>query len=177
MKHEVELELKTIVTEEQFYKLASFYQPLEFIEQHNYYFVTGDISHYGFRVRTKGDEKLFTLKNHVDGVTYEYEKVFEGNLEDDPEIVEVLNKFNVKHPYTLFGELITQRAIYFDGLAELCFDINHYNGLTDYELEYEVKAPHDHQKTFLDILAKAGIKYQKSWGSKYKRCLKTKNSD
>lgn len=174
MKHEVELELKTIISKEKFDKLVSLYQPLEFVQQHNYYYVTDDLSHYGFRVRIRNGEKLFTLKNYVNGVTYEYEKVFEGNMEDDPEIIEVLDKFNIQKPYTLFGELITERAVYYDGLAELCFDINHYNGLTDYELEYEVKKQHDHQNAFFNILKKADIEYVPSWASKYKRCLKTK---
>jgi len=174
MKHEVELELKTIITQQQFEKLASFYQPLEFVEQHNYYYVTDDLSHYGFRVRVRNGEKLFTLKNYVNGTTYEYEKVFTGEIDDDPEIIDVLDQFHVQKPYTLFGELITERAVYDNGLAELCFDINHYNGLTDYELEYEVQQPHDHQKAFLEILAKADIEYIPSWASKYKRCLKTK---
>ncbi len=174
MKHEVELELKTIITQQQFEKLASFYQPLEFVEQHNYYYVTDDLSHYGFRVRVRNGEKLFTLKNYVNGTTYEYEKVFTGEIDDDPEIIDVLDQFHVQKPYTLFGELITERAVYDNGFAELCFDINHYNGLTDYELEYEVQQPHDHQKAFLEILAKADIEYIPSWASKYKRCLKTK---
>ena len=41
--------------------------------------------------------------------------------------------------------------------AELCFDINSYNGITDYEIEYEVKKDHDYKKAFKAILKQAGI--------------------
>ena len=173
MKQQVELELKTIVSKQQFDKLCSFYQSLEFIEQHNYYYVTNDLSHYAFRVRVIGKEKLFTLKNYVDGKVWEYEKTFDGKIEDDNEIMSVLERFSIKPPFTLYGELVTNRATFINEKAELCFDINNYNNITDYEIEYEVKKWHHYKKAFNDILAKADIQYVPSYASKYKRCLKT----
>lgn len=176
MKQEVELELKTLVTKEQFEKLVSFYQPLTFIRQHNYYYVTNDIKHYGFRIRLRAGEQLFTLKQKKHGQTMEYEKVFVGELQNDPEIVALLAQFQIFPPYHLFGELITERAVVETDWAELCFDINHYNGQIDYELEYEVKQPHDYQTVFFELLKKADILYQPSWGSKYQRCLASQKS-
>ena len=177
MRQEVELELKTIITKQQFDELCSFYQPLNFIRQHNYYYVTDDLSHYAFRIRVIGEEKLFTLKNYVDNKTWEYEKVFINNIEDDEEIMDVLNRFSIKPPFRLYGELITDRAMVVNEKAELCFDINSYNGITDYEIEYEVKKMHHYKKAFNDILAQADIKYIPSYASKYKRCLKTLKQD
>ena len=175
MKGQVELELKTLVSRQDFEKLTAHYQPLNFVRQVNTYFVTRDPSHYAFRIRERLEEKLFTLKHHHNGQVIEYEKTFTGNFFDDPQIRETLEEFGITPPYQVLGALTTERAIVDTGMAELCFDINSYNGLTDYEIEYEVKKPHDHRETFEAILAKAGISYDKSWGSKYKRCLTTKN--
>ncbi|MBO4218667.1 MAG: CYTH domain-containing protein [Erysipelotrichaceae bacterium] len=174
MKGQVELELKTLVSRPDFEKLAAHYQPLNFVRQVNTYFVTKDPSHYAFRIRERLGEKLFTLKQHRDGQVIEYEKAFTGNFFDDPEIRKTLSDFAVFPPYQILGSMVTDRAVYDTGLAELCFDINSYNGQTDYEIEYEVKKPHDHRKAFDEILARENLRYEKSWGSKYKRCLKTK---
>lgn len=173
MQGNIELELKTLITKEQFEKLTSFYQPLNFVKQHNHYYVTDNLNSYAFRVRTIGDKNVFTLKYYLNGDTHEYEKEFDGNFEDDPEILDLLNQFNVKPPYRMFGELITERAVVESEFAELCFDINSYNGLIDYELEYEVHKDHDHHAAFNEILKKADIEYVPSYASKYKRCLLT----
>ena len=173
MKHEVETELKTIMSVQDFRKMVAFYQPESFERQHNYYFVSDDVSHYAFRIREKNGEKLFTLKEKVNGETVEHEKIFTGELEDDPEISSLLANMNVRKPYTVFGELITYRAVIETELAELCFDVNFYNGLTDYEIEYEIKKEHDYHEAFKKILHDAGVKRKLSTRSKYKRCLET----
>ena len=80
MKEQVEIELKTLVSKDQFEKLCSFYEPLEFVEQINTYFITDDMKHYAFRIRERKGEKLFTLKQKVNGLTVEHEKVFTGNF-------------------------------------------------------------------------------------------------
>ena len=173
MKHEVETELKVLLSREDFEKLASRYAPLHFEHQHNIYFVTNDIKHYAFRIREKNGEKLFTLKEHKDGKTIEHEKVFTGELEDDPEIREVLAGFEIFPPYKVIGELDTERAVYDTGKAELCFDINNYNGITDYEIEYEIYKDHKYKKAFNKIMSEAEISYDLNKVSKYKRCVNT----
>ncbi len=175
MKHEVETELKTILNARDFNRMVSFYQPGAFIRQHNYYFVSDDVSHYAFRIREKDGEKLFTLKEKISGETLEHEKIFTGKLEDDPEIIRLLDMMGVRKPYAVFGELITYRAVIETDLAELCFDVNFYNGITDYEIEYEIKSDHDYHEAFRKILNDAGVKYKLSTKSKYKRCLKSIN--
>ena len=177
MKHEAEIELKMLVSEEQFYQLASFYQPLNFVEQHNYYYVTNDIKHYAYRVREKEGTLLFTLKEHSNGQVIEHEKYLNGPLEEDEEVKELLASFGIYPPYKLIGELITERAVVEDEYAELCFDINHYNGITDYEIEYEIKQAHDYKKAFKKLLKKASLKFVENKESKYKRCLKSLPDD
>jgi len=178
MNKEVELELKTIITEKQFNELLSHYPVFTFIKQHNYYYFTNNLNNYAFRVRTILDKKIFTLKEYDGKTTFEYEKEFVGDFFDDNEIRMILNKFDLKEPFHIFGDLVTARAMIISEYAELCFDINTYNGITDYEIEYEVKKEHDYINEFNQILAQANIEYKKSYASKYKRCLLTlKNKD
>ena len=173
MHQNLEIELKMLVDEDQFEELLSFYLPHDFIMQTNYYYESKNSSDYAFRVREKEGKKLFTLKKKVPEGHYEYEKYFEGRLEDDPEIVEVLKSFNETLPCKLLGSLTTYRYTVDTGLAELCFDINQYNDIQDYEIEYEVKKDHDYRTAFKEILAKAGIEFVENKVSKYRRFTST----
>ncbi|MDO4378394.1 MAG: CYTH domain-containing protein [Erysipelotrichia bacterium] len=171
MKDAIEKEYKVIVTKEEFYRLANFYKPLKFVKQTNYYYECKDSSHYGFRIREKENEKLFTLKEYAAGEVREYEKILTEPLEKDQEITSLLAQKNIFQPYKVFGELTTYRAVYFDGYGELCFDINFYNNTMDYEIEYEQIKEHQHFAEFFRILSQANIEYVPSFASKYKRCL------
>ena len=174
MKHEVEIELKTILTEADFYRLLGFYVPVTFKRQHNFYYQGIDRSHYAFRIRETREGKLFTLKTKAAKGRLEHEKYLDGDWKDDPEITELLAEYGFIGPFELCGDLITDRAVICDGLAELCFDINHYNGLIDYEVEYEIKKTHDHIVRFESILRQADLAYIPNKVSKYARCLKTR---
>ena len=174
MNSNEEKELKTIVTKEQFYKLLEIYKPLKFIKQVNHYYVTNDHSHYLFRIRDKQGKRLFTRKEYIDGKTIEFEKYLTIAVEEDKEIIDYLKNKGMNPPFILLGDMTTYRAIYDNGLAELCFDINLYNGIIDYEIEYELKKEHDYYNEFIKILSKANIDYVASYGSKYKRFSLTK---
>ncbi|MBR0137197.1 MAG: CYTH domain-containing protein [Erysipelotrichaceae bacterium] len=178
MQPQIEKELKMLVNEEQFKRITDLYQPLEFVPQINTYYASSASSkHYFFRVREKNGRKLFTLKEHKNGTVFEHEKYFEGELRDDPEILSKLEEFGVSLDdcYPL-GQLVTERAIVLSDEAELCFDINHYNGLIDFEIEYEVRSEHDEKKAFRKILKAAGIRYKSNPLSKYKRFVQSLNS-
>lgn len=173
MQPHEELELKTLLSAEDFSRLIALYPDSVFIPQHNLYFESRNSSHYAFRIRSSQGHKLFTLKHKVDGHTMEYEKEFSGDFRDDPEIMAMLATFNEYPPFNVMGELLTLRSMHVTSAAELCLDINFYNGITDYEVEYEVRAEHDHETAFRQILAAAGIEYVPNKLSKYKRCLQT----
>ena len=174
MKGNKEEEYKTLVTKEQFYRLADNYKPLKFIKQLNHYYVSDDPSHYAFRIREKEDKKIFTMKEPCDGARMEYEKELDTDIDKDVEIVEMLKGKGLQPPYELLGDMTTYRAIYFDGYGELCFDINLYNDLIDYEIEYEKINERDgFKEEFINILKKADIDYEPS-SSEYHRYLKTK---
>lgn len=173
MKHQLETEFKTLVNKEQFDKLSELYRPLLFVKQHNYYYGSLN-SENSFRIRIKDNQKIFTLKETLDNQILEHEKQFTGQFHEDSEIILILSKMNILPPFNLIGELVTYRATVETELAELCFDINCYNGLIDYEIEYEIKKDHDGLSIFKDILSKAEIEYVQSYASKYKRCVLTK---
>ena len=50
-------------------------------------------------------------------------------------------------------------------------DINEYNGITDYEIEYELTADHNGIETFNKILAAAGLHYEENCPSKIARAM------
>ena len=171
MHQNLEVELKTLLNREQFEELLSFYLPHDFIKQENYYYRSNHSEHYAYRIRVKEGQQLFTLKQHVDGGMMEYEKVFTGKLEDDPEITAILESYGEFPPHELLGKLTTYRYMVVTDKAELCFDINLYNGIMDYEVEYEVKKEHDHEAEFKKILNQAGIEYVPNRISKYRRFI------
>lgn len=172
-----ELELKTLVTKEQFYQLLNHYTPHTFIKQTNHYYSSSSNStNKSIRVREKQGQYLFTLKEKKDGYVQEYEKIIPDLLfEKDAEIKQILAKCNLQPPYHEIGVLTTERFTYISNKqAELCFDINHYNGITDYEIEYEVIASHNYLECFTNILKQANIDFIPNPTSKVKRCLSTK---
>ena len=173
MNHAIETELKMLLTREQFNKLVSLYQPLDFVKQVNTYYKNNNSRHYAFRIREKEGTLLFTLKNKTSEGVMEYEKIITGAPEDDTDVVRTIAEFGILPPYEVLGQLVTYRAMYVSEFAELCFDINLYNGIFDYEVEYEVKKEHDHRKAFKKILRKAGIKYVANKESKYRRFVNT----
>lgn len=175
MQPQIEKELKMLVNEQQFKQLTDLYRPLHFIPQINtYYGKPGNQTGYFFRVREREGRKLFTLKEYRDGVLYEHEKYFENQLEDDPEIMKKLASFGVSlRQCEILGQMITERAVVISPEAELCFDINHYNGIIDFEVEYEVHQPHDEKAAFINILKAAGIEYVPNELSKYKRFIQS----
>lgn len=175
MKINEELELKLLLDKSDFDNLLSFFPNAKFETQVNYYYSSNQSNRYTFRLREKNNKVLFTLKEHQGDKLMEYEKYVEGKLEDDKEIMEQLASRNEFPPFELLGTLTTHRALIDTGKAELCFDINDYNGIRDYEIEYEVTKEHDHINEFKKILAKANISYESNTLSKYKRFVQSLN--
>ena len=174
-----EVELKMLLTKEEFYSLLEYYQPANFIKQTNHYFSSDNKSNYqSIRIREKEGKYLFTLKEKQDGYVQEYEKYTDSlTIENDEEIINILNNRKLYAPYYEIGQLTTERYTHIiQNKAELCFDINTYYGITDYEIEYEVTHPHNHLEDFLAILQQANITFKENPISKVKRCLQQKEA-
>ena len=104
----------------------------------------------------------------------EYEFSIPSFSLDYPQIQEVLMKFGIQDLHEV-GKLHTYRYLIELQTAELCLDTNTYNGITDYEVEYELKDPHINTfDEFISILKIANITYIPNPNSKIKRCLETR---
>lgn len=174
MKHEVETELKMLLDPAQVERLlAGKFRNVPFVHQLNTYFRSNNHKHYAFRIRERNGETLFTLKEHQGEDLMEYEKVFTGRLEDDRELMELLASFREIPPFEQLGQLSTLRADLDTGLAVISLDLNFYNGVSDCEIEYEVKQSHDYREAFSSFLNEHGIEFVPNKVSKYRRFLRT----
>ena len=174
MKHEVETELKMLLNSDEVQRLiACYYGNIPFVPQINTYYKSNNSEHYAFRIRERNGEVLFTLKEKVNGETVEHEKILKTPLLQDQELLELLASFNEFPPFEVLGQLTTLRSDYVTADAVISLDINFYNGLCDYEIEYECTRDHDYKKAFKDFLKKADISYKANKESKYKRFINT----
>lgn len=184
MNKNIEKELKVLLTEKQFTALCNVYENLEFKKQVNTYYDTADQAirnmHGAMRIREKNGKFIFTLKKHSTEGLLEFEcevpentiKVFDSN-----DIQKLLLSYDIQGPFHELTSLTTYRAVYDNGYAEICFDKNQYNGITDYEIEYEYKKDHDGICMFQEILDIVNIKYESNCISKIQRALNSINND
>lgn len=179
MKHGYEEEYKMLLSKQQFDDLLAYYPQAHFVSQTNYYYQVGQSSEkVSLRIRVKGNRFLFTLKVPTPHGLEEHEKELpDMQFEKDEEIMSWLRERHYLPPYILWGSLNTKRALVpisdpVSGIpiAELCFDINAYAGLVDYEIEYEVTHPHDAIASFTAILRQANICYEPNPLAKVQRC-------
>ena len=152
MNKHVEKEYKMLVSKEQFDKLCSLYENLNFITQTNTYYdtVNGDIQKKkgAMRIRERNGRFLFTLKmrqENLDGLCECECEVSENSVHalQSEEIVQLLHEYQIEAAIIPLTTLVTKRAVVETENAELCFDISTYGSHTDYEIEYEYKQPHD----------------------------------
>ncbi len=180
MNKNIEIELKILVEKEKFYELLNLYPDISFKKQVNVYYDTLDYQilkkHGAMRIRTK-DTHTFTFKNGTSNGLEEYECIVSENsisALNTSEITEFLNSHNIYGPFQEISTLSTYRGIVETENAEICFDINEYNGITDYEIEYEYKNNHDGVKCFNKILENVNIKYNYNCLSKIQRAIENK---
>lgn len=174
MKNEVETELKMLLEPEQVHKLlAGKFHDRPFIHQLNMYYRSKNHRHYAFRTRERNGEVLFTLKEHRGDDLVEYEKVLTGPIEEDTERISLLASFSEFPPFEEIGKLSTLRADLETDLAVISLDINFYNGVSDCEIEYEIREPHDYYEAFISFLSEHDIEFVQNKVSKYRRFLKT----
>ena len=178
MNENLEIEYKVLLTKEQFEKLVSQYDDVKFIRQVNTYYDTKDLQirkNYGsMRIREKEGQFIFTLKKHTEDGLLEFEKLVPTNdisAFNDSEIKQSFQDMKIDEPIVKLTSLTTDRAVIFNGFAEICLDHNYYNGKEDYEIEYEYKKDHDGKKMFQDILDIINIQYDHNCVSKSKRAL------
>lgn len=181
MINNLEVEYKILVTKEQFESLSALYPKKTFIKQINTYYDTADYDlrnqKCALRIREKNNTFMITLKTPAALGHHEYECFVDENtprMFENSEIKNILNKLHIHKPVIEIGSCTTKRAVVKTDKAELCFDINEYNNITDYEIEYEQTCEHDGIAEFNKILSQINLKFEKNCASKIKRTLNTK---
>lgn len=178
MNTNIEKEYKVMLNKDQFNKLTSKYNGLVFKKQINTYYDNAQMDiqniHGAMRIREISNSYLFTMKLLKADDLYEFECVVDRNdnsVFDEPEIKKLLDEYHIIGPFQQITSLTTFRAMLCNELAEICFDENHYNGIVDYEIEYEYKCDHDGLSIFQKILNPIGITYKENCPSKIKRAF------
>ena len=163
----IEKEYKMLLNEEQFNTLLKNYVFSKRI-QTNYYYQSNDNKELAIRIREYDNQYLFTLKIKKD-VLYELEFPIEHNNINDPKICEVFKTYQINSVEYL-GNLITTRYIYNDIYGQICLDFNKYNGISDFEIEYELfDYTKDYLEHFTKLLKYNDIKYIENKISKIQR--------
>jgi len=179
MKQNVEIEYKVLISEAQYNGLMANF-PGEPFAQTNFYFDNfnhqlkkRDIS---CRIRTYSDQVELTFKlpkkKGKDEITFEHVDPETAFTRQD--VAFFMARLGIQSPLVFQGSLDTIRSTTNCKYGLLCIDKNTYNGITDYEVEYEVyKNLKKGLNEFRDILAFFGLTYVKNCDSKIKRCLST----
>ncbi|MGN1343405.1 MAG: CYTH domain-containing protein [Traorella sp.] len=181
MINNIEIEFKILVNKEKFEELSNLYPNKQFIKQVNTYYDTKNYDlrkkHCAMRIREKENTYMITLKVPTTKGHEEFECFVDRN---NPEVFKssdisiVLHQLGIFEDVEVIGECTTNRAIVKTDKAELCFDINEYNSITDYEIEYEQTCDHDGISEFNKILSKVDLRYEKNCASKIRRTLDSK---
>ncbi|WP_379969941.1 CYTH domain-containing protein [Ectobacillus sp. sgz5001026] len=151
MSQETEIEVKNLITKEEFETLCAFFSVTTFTKQVNHYFETKDqaIKDHGcaLRIRFKHDTYILTLKQplaiglletHQELTKDEAAQMMETGQIVEGQVATILKSMNITTPLTYYGRLTTERAeIKYKG-GVLVFDHSFYFQEDDYELEYEV---------------------------------------
>lgn len=174
LNRNLEVEYKTLITKKQHdFLLDYFLGNYQIIEQTNVYYADthNQLSNLkaSLRIRTIANYSVMTLKIPTADGLQEYE-IETDDINSSP-VKELLSSFGVNAPIVEITSLKTIRKLVTLEQADLCIDENHYNGIVDYELEYECTKKHDGLSCFKDLLSKVNINYQENKQSKYLRAI------
>ncbi|MCP3742203.1 CYTH domain-containing protein [Rossellomorea sp. BNER] len=176
MGHEIEIEYKNLLTEDEFHLLLKTFSIAEhdFFLQENHYFDTQDFQlkdlGSALRIRYKDLQYQLTLKQPIpEGLLETNQNISEEDVTrmiheqifPRGEVLEEIKKLEIQiDSLEHFGTLSTKRAEvnYKNGL--LVFDYSFYLNNEDYELEYEVQNKDEGEKIFHSLLEELNIPYR-----------------
>lgn len=167
MRTNTEIEYKTLISEEQFTRLLTYFQIDTTVEQTNTYFDTADHKLKAMKVacRIRVNDMIIeaTVKEHTEAGILEYNHTlekFDPSVFKSGEFKALFARLTVDEPLIEVGKAITLRHLVYEKTGELCFDRTTFKDHIDYELEYEVMGdPEVGFKRFMDILALENIRY------------------
>lgn len=183
MEKNLEIEYKMLLTEDIFHQLMNDFKGHTY-SQTNYYLTSIELSalRYSFRIREKEGYYEMTLKTPAKTGRMEHNleitkddliAIQKGKMPDN-EITRLLKDKGfdlslIKQAYSL---TTIRRDIPFDS-GMLSLDENHYNGITDYELEFEVNNEEAGFKQFNELCHTYHLQYERNCASKIARVLST----
>ncbi len=179
-----EIEFKALLTKDIYNKIKTDYMNYshQHYQQTNYY-----LSHpvlekllFMLRIRAFDDHYELTLKQRLDIGNKESNLQIDATtmnkiLNQQPvenEIFDILKQYQI-NSIDLESKMSLTTYRYDFKLPEgtLSLDKNEYNGITDYEIEYEVTNYQDGMQRFLGIASEYSIDYQNNCPSKIKRVI------
>lgn len=174
MSESLEIEFKTMLSEETFFRITDYFQLNEedFFVQVNTYFDTPDLQlkhlNAGLRIRSFTDSAEITLKlpekvgllEITDEVSLKQadEIIQSGVFPENSAVFQKLTKLNIVTPLHKIGQLKTKRAQKKLPQGLLALDESWYNNDHDYELELEVTDAISGRKAFEQLLNTLTIK-------------------
>ncbi|MFJ5963771.1 CYTH domain-containing protein [Bacillus sp. NPDC093026] len=170
MSQEIEIELKQLLTKEEFEQLKQYFQlkDADFRTQTNYYFDTPQFdikSHFAaLRIREKNGHWVLTLKEpHEVGLLETHQEIdpppqLENFNIPEGEVAKRLKGLNIpKDQIVYFGSLETSRAEKMIKEGLIVLDHSRYLTVEDYELEFEVNDIDIGQAAFTQLLSQFHI--------------------
>ena len=178
MNKHLEIEYKSFISEKSYNNLMNYLNLKDKIFiQTNYYFDTINKDLFNnkivLRIRNKENQYKLTKKSPSNNANLE-ESIY---LNENEALSMIKNGFDaslvninlfVKNICTL--KTYRAKIEYKDGI--LFLDKSEYNGIIDYEIEYEANNIDFNESHFKEILKELKIDYKKSY-SKYKRCIES----
>lgn len=172
----LEKEYKTILSKKQYAQLIETFEKEKQYLQINFYYKkegSNEDLELTIRIRVKMGKMLLQVKEPIskeDGIHIKRE--YEKEIKTIPYIIsgEELNALCHSEKYTdsyLLGMLVTERRISIIDNCELALDINHYCGITDYELEIEYIDKLSPK--LIDLLKEMNIYKSENGDGKFKR--------
>lgn len=173
MTKELEIEFKNMLTQEEYLRLLEEFDAFHNgpVTQHNHYFDTADFQlkkqRSALRIRNKSGIFECTLKTPASIGNYEItdkltkeqaRRMLDLKTFEAAEVSDALQKMSVSiAELKKIGTLTTHRVEFdfLDGL--LVIDHSEYNGLEDFELEFEVTDAEEGQERFTNFLKQQGI--------------------
>lgn len=173
MNH-LEIEFKSLLTEDEFVKLLPLFSKVSPVSQTNHYFDTADWRlremRSSLRIRTFDTQAELTLKisQEIGNMEYnqdlslqEAEDILAGGSLPTGQIVTILEQENIPaQDLQLLGSLTTIRREMRHEIGLLALDESHYFDKTDYELEVEVEDARTGEQDFHDFLNSQNINYK-----------------
>lgn len=180
MKQHLEIEYKSILTNQEYLKIDFLFKFDKIVEQTNVYYDFDDIlfnQNIMCRIRVLDDEYEFTLKIPQEKGVLEYEVNLNSLDIKDPKVIKILTPFIEQTDQLIeVGRSHTIRKIYSDEYGEWCLDESQFSHHKDYELEYELYEDHPlAYEHYVNKINELGIEIKEA-KPKYIRALNSKKT-